>query len=71
MVLYEKTLKESMIDKKIDQKKAEQLKQIYNHYVDKRMENINSTKFKVEGIFGNVISKGSSSTEQLTKLNTS
>ena len=30
-LLYEKTLKESMIDKKIDQKEAEQLKQIYNH----------------------------------------
>ena len=27
-LLYEKTLKESMIDKKIDQKEAEQLKQI-------------------------------------------
>ena len=37
-LLYEKTLKESMIDKKNDQKKAEQLKQIYNQYVDKRKE---------------------------------
>ena len=37
-VLYEKTLKESMIDKKIDQKEADQLKQIYNHYVDKKSE---------------------------------
>ena len=30
-ILYEKTLKESMIDKKTDQKEAEQLKLIYNH----------------------------------------
>ena len=37
-LLYEKTLKESMIDKKIDQKESEQLKQIYNHYLDKKSE---------------------------------
>ena len=55
-ILYEKTLKESMVDKKIDQKEAEQLKQIYNHYVDKRKEIMDSTKFKVEDIFGDVIS---------------
>ena len=30
-ILYEKTLKESMIDKKTDEKEAQQLKQIYNH----------------------------------------
>ena len=35
-IFYEKTLKESMIDKKIDEKEAEQLKQIYNLYVQKR-----------------------------------
>ena len=35
--LYEKTLKESMIDKVINQKEADQLKQIYNHYVDKKI----------------------------------
>ena len=35
-LFYEKTLKESMIDKKIDQKEVEQLKQIYYHYFDKR-----------------------------------
>ena len=37
-LLNEKTMKESMIDEKIDQKEAEQLKQIYNHYLDKRKE---------------------------------
>ena len=40
-LLHEKTLKESMIDKKIDQKEAEQLKQIYSHYVNKRRESMN------------------------------
>ena len=39
-----------MIVKKFDQKEADQLKQIYNHYVDKREEIMNSTKFKVEDI---------------------
>ena len=37
-ILYEKTLKQSMVDKKIDQKEAEELKKIYNHYLDKRSE---------------------------------
>ena len=38
-LLYEKTLKKSMIVKKIDEKEAQQLKQIYNHYIDKRKKN--------------------------------
>ena len=67
-IIYEKTLKESMIDKKIDQKEDELLKQIYNHYVNKRREIKNSAKFKVEEIFGDVISKDSISPEQITKL---
>ena len=36
ILLYENTLKESMIDNKTDQKEVEQLKQVYNHYFDKR-----------------------------------
>ena len=67
--LYEKTLKESMIDRKIDQKESEQLKQTYNHYVDKKSEIMKNTQFKVEDIFTDVISKDTISTEQLTKLN--
>ena len=68
-LLYEKTLKESMIDKKIDQKEAEQLKQIYNHYVDKKSEIMKNTQFKVEDIFNNVINKDTISQEQIVKLN--
>ena len=68
-LLYEKTLKESMIDKKIDEKEANQLKQIYNHYIDKKSEIMKNTQFKVEDIFGDVISKDSISPEQITKLN--
>ena len=55
--------------KKIDQKEAAKLRQIYNHYVDEREEIMKSTKFKVEDIFGDVISKDSISPEQITKLN--
>ena len=38
-ILYEKTLNQSMIDKKIDEKEALELKKIYNHYLDKRKKN--------------------------------
>ena len=68
-LLYEKTLKESMIDKKIDQKEADQLKQIYNHYIDKKSEFMKNTQFYVEDLFTDVISKDTISTEQITKLN--
>ena len=68
-ILYENTLNQSMIDKQIDEKEAQELKKIYNHYVDKRKEIMDSTSFKVEDIFGDVISKDSISPEQITKLN--
>ena len=68
-ILYEKTLNQSMVDKKIEEKEASELKKIYNHYLDKRKEIMDSTKFKVEDIFGDVISKDSISPEQITKLN--
>ena len=67
-LLYEKTLKDSMIDKKIDQKEADQLKQIYNHYVDKSSEIMKNTQFKVEDIFNDVIDKDTISQEQIIKL---
>ena len=68
-LLYEKTLKESMIDKKINEKEAEQLKQVYDHYTDKKSEIKKNTQFKVEDVFTDVISKDTISTEQITKLN--
>ena len=68
-LLYETTLKETMIDRKIDQKEAEQLKQIYDHYIDKRKDVMRNTQFKVEDGFGDVISKDNFSQEQITKPN--
>ena len=68
-LLYEKTLKESMIDKKINEKEADQLKQIYNHYVDKKSEIMKNTSFRVEDVFNDIIHKDTISQEQITKLN--
>ena len=68
-LLYKKTLKKSMVDKKIDGKEAEELKKIYNHYIDKRSEIMKNTQFKVEDVFGDVISKDNFRQEQITKLN--
>ena len=58
-----------MIDEKIDEKEGNQSKQIYNHYIDKRSEIMKKIQFKVEDVFGDVISKDSISTGQITKLN--
>ena len=68
-LLYDKTLEESMIDKTIDEKEAEQLKKIYSHYIDKRKEFMKNTSFKVGDVFDDVISKHSISPEQITKPN--
>ena len=68
-LIYEKTLKESMIDKVINQKEGDQLKQIYNHYVDKKSEIMKNTQFKVEDIFNEVINKDTILQEQIVKLN--
>ena len=67
--MYEKTLKTSMIDMKIDGKEAQELKKIYNHYLDKRKDIMKNTQFKVEDNFGNFIYKDNFSQEQITKLN--
>ena len=66
-LLYEKILKTSMVDNKTDEKEAEELKKIYNHYLDKRKEIIKNTSFEVEDVFGDVISKEIFSEEQITK----
>ena len=58
-----------MIDKVINQKEADQLKQIYNHYVDKKSEIMKNTSFKVEDIFNDIINKDTISQEQKIKLN--
>ena len=68
-LLYEKLLKQSMVDRKIDEKEAQKLKKIYNHYIEKRSEIMKNTSFKVEFVFGDVISKDNFSQEQINKFN--
>ena len=68
-LLYEKTLKQPTVDKKITEKEAEELRRIYNHYLDKRKEIMKITSFEVEDVFGDVISKDKFSQEQITKFN--
>ena len=53
---------------KKDEKEALELRKLYNHYLDKQKQTMNSTKFRVEHIFGDVISEDSISPEQLTTL---
>ena len=61
--------KNQWLIKEIDQKESEELKKIYNHYIDKRSEIMKNTQFKVEDNFGDVMSKDYFSQEQITKLN--
>ena len=68
-LLYEKTMLKSMVDKKIDEKEGEELKQIYNHYLDKRKEIMKSTKFSVEEVFGKMNMSDTINAEQIQKLN--
>ena len=58
-----------MVDKKLDEKEAEELKKICNHYIDKRKDIMKNTSFKVEDIFGEIISQANFSQEKITKLN--
>ena len=66
--LYEKVLIQSMVCKKIDEKEALEVKNIYNHYLDKTKEIMKHTSSKVEDFLGDVISKDIFSQEQITKL---
>ena len=58
-----------MIDKKIDEKEAEELKKIHNSYLDKKTDIMKNTLFKVEDAFGDVINKDNFSQEQIAKFN--
>ena len=65
-MLYEKTLKQSMVDqKKIIEKEALELKKFYKHYLDKRKDIMKNTQFKAEDVFGDVKSTDNFSQEQI------
>ena len=67
-LLYEKTLKQSMVDNKIDDKEVAELKKIYNHYLDKRKEIMKNTIFTAEDLFGDIKSKDPISPKKIKKL---
>ena len=68
-MFYEETLKQSTVDKKLDDKDALELQKIYNLYPDKRPDIVKITQFKVEDVFGDIIGKDSISPEQITEIN--
>ena len=67
-LLYEKTLKQSRVDRKNDEKEALELKKIYNHYIDRRKEFMKNTQFRVEYVFDEVSNKGNFDQDQITKF---
>ena len=67
-LLYEKTLKQSMVDWKTDDREFNELEKIYNRYLDKITDIMKITLFKVV-VFGDTIGKESISPQQITKLN--
>ena len=68
-ILYEKTLKEYMVDKNVDKREVLDMENFHNQYTDKRKKFSDTTKFEVEYIFSDVISQEFKSLEQVTKLN--
>ena len=59
-----------MIDKKIDEKEANELKKnIFNHYLDEKSEILKNTQPRVEDVFGDFLIEASISPAQVTKLN--
>ena len=67
-LVYEKTLKQSILVEKRVEEKLMELKMIHNPYLDNRSEIMTITQLKVEKIFGEIITKASVSPEQTTKL---
>ena len=68
-LLYEKTLKKSLVDVEIDEKESEELKSIYNHYITKRKEIMKNNKVTVEDIFGRLDLSDNISKEQIQTIN--
>ena len=58
-----------MIDEKINDQEASQLKKINNHFLHKRTHIMKNTQFKVEDLFGYILGKECISSEQITKFN--
>ena len=62
-------MKQSVVDKKIDDKETQELKKLENHYLDKRTDFLKKPQIKVEDVRGVNLKIYSVSPEQITKLN--
>ena len=58
-----------MLDKKIDDKVANEIKKIYNKNLDKRTDTMKNNQFNVEDIFRDIWGRESVSPQQRTILN--
>ena len=66
---YEKTLKQTLIDKKIDDKEALEFEKIYIHYLEKRKETMKNIQFKFWEVSGDFLRKESLTNGQITQFN--
>ena len=60
-----------MVDINKNQREAEEIKFFQNHYLDKRKKIMNSTQFRVEDNFGDIIGKDNVTHGQIGKRNCS
>ena len=63
-----KTLKQSIIDKKLDQKEADEKKLVPNLHLTKRNDFMKKTPFKLEDVFGDILKKVLYQKSNLLKL---
>ena len=57
-----------MIDKKPDDKRAQRIRKMYNHYLDKRSDVMKNAHFKVQDVFGATSGKEDFSRKQITNI---
>ena len=67
-LLYRRTSKQPMIDKKSDAKGAQKKKNIDIIYLEKRAHMMKKDQFKVKDVFGDILGKESFSPQQITKI---
>ena len=61
-------MQKSIIGKELGETESNELKKIYNHYLDERIDDMKITQPRVDDLFVDIISKNSFSPEQTTKI---
>ena len=62
------TLKQPMMQKKVDDKKAQESKNSHKHLLHEGIDRMKNTQFKVEDVFGDILGKESNSNKKGTEL---